>query len=64
MVQELQPNPTTEASFRGAPDACASTPERRVGVFASTCRGPQNVDERVDCFFTLLPEELARLLRP
>jgi hypothetical protein len=56
MVEELQSDTPGETSFCRTPDACASTPERRVAVFTSASGRPQDVDERVDCFFTLLPE--------
>lgn len=56
MIEELEADATAETGFRGTANATASVEQRGVAVCACTSRGSQDVEERVDGLFTLVPE--------
>lgn len=57
MVEELQADAATKAGFGRGADACAAGPHGAVAVFTSASGRAEDVEEGVEGFFTLVPEE-------
>ena len=64
MVEELEAYDAAETVVGGSAYAAAAAVASEGGIAVSACAdgGAENIDEGVDCFFSLLPEELAGFL--
>ena len=63
MVEELKANTTTDTGLSGTTNAATSVEQCGVAICACASCGSQDVEERVDGLFTLVPEYFTCVFR-